>query len=368
MSLSGFWSYVRLDDDAEGGRIAQLARDIVMQFEMLTNDEVDLFLDRDSLEWGAHWQARIDDALADVAFFVPVLTPRYFASPACRAELNAFARSANELGVGQLLLPILYLDVPGVEDDDPDDDLIALARSFNWVDFRKIGLLDRDASQYRQAVRALAQRLAEANRDAERSPVAHEAATRVAEQESGEGFLDVMARFEESLPEIAEVTEKVGAQVVTIGEVVQAAASDINSGAMSTFAGRLQVTRALASNLAAPSHDIGELGDRFAARLHDLDAGVRLIIDRAPHEPEARDQFCAFFEQLRELSRQADAGLGSLASMADQAQALETASRDLRPVIREMRRGITLITEGRSVMSNWVTLIDESEFECAERA
>jgi len=37
-SIDGFWSYVHADDDAESGRIAQLARDVVAQFEMLTGE------------------------------------------------------------------------------------------------------------------------------------------------------------------------------------------------------------------------------------------------------------------------------------------------------------------------------------------
>ena len=48
----GFWSYVHKDDDAELGRIRQLARDTSNQFEMLTGEALEFFFDRDTLQWG----------------------------------------------------------------------------------------------------------------------------------------------------------------------------------------------------------------------------------------------------------------------------------------------------------------------------
>lgn len=47
--LAGFWSYVHADDDADGGRVARLARDVVEQYEMLIGEKIGLFLDRDAL-------------------------------------------------------------------------------------------------------------------------------------------------------------------------------------------------------------------------------------------------------------------------------------------------------------------------------
>ena len=70
------------------------------------------FLDKDAIKWGDEWKNKIDSSLASVAFFIPVLTPRYFMSPECRSELQYFARRATSLGLKELVLPLLYLDVP----------------------------------------------------------------------------------------------------------------------------------------------------------------------------------------------------------------------------------------------------------------
>jgi hypothetical protein len=55
-AINGFWSYVQADDEAERGRIALLAQDLRAEFEMLTGESIELFLDRDSIEWGDAWR------------------------------------------------------------------------------------------------------------------------------------------------------------------------------------------------------------------------------------------------------------------------------------------------------------------------
>ena len=72
--LKGFWSYVHADDAADDGRIVRLAKDVAAEFEMLTDEKIDLFLDKDAISWGEDWRNKLDDSLASIAFFIPVLT------------------------------------------------------------------------------------------------------------------------------------------------------------------------------------------------------------------------------------------------------------------------------------------------------
>ena len=69
----GFWSYVHADDQAEGGRLSRLARDVADQFQMLTGETTSLF--QDAIKWGENWRDKIDSSLASIAFFIPVMTP-----------------------------------------------------------------------------------------------------------------------------------------------------------------------------------------------------------------------------------------------------------------------------------------------------
>jgi hypothetical protein len=97
MTAAGFWSYVRADDRAEGGRIVQLARDVKQQFEFLSGEEIELFLDVDGIGWGDDWRDKIDDRLAKAAFFIPVLTPRYFGGRGFAGRLSVIRRVAQQL-------------------------------------------------------------------------------------------------------------------------------------------------------------------------------------------------------------------------------------------------------------------------------
>ena len=101
-SSQGFWSYVHNDDEAEGGRVSRLARDVAAQFELLTGEQLKLFLDKDGIEWGENWRQTIDSNLSTVAFFIALITPRYFRSSECRRELQYFARKAIDIGIKDL--------------------------------------------------------------------------------------------------------------------------------------------------------------------------------------------------------------------------------------------------------------------------
>jgi hypothetical protein len=344
----------------------QLARDIVAQYEMLTAENIELFLDRDDLSWGIDWQARIDSALASIAFFIPVLTPRYFLSAACRSELNTFARRATALGVDALLLPILYVDFPGLMDESPADDLVALAKRFQWVDWRELRFADRQSPEYRREVAALAKRLMDANRAAETVDVLERVSDDASDDDEDAGPLEELAAMEASLPALNATMTSIGECIVEIGEAMQSTTGEINAqgGGNSSFAHRLVILRRLAERIAEPSRRIADLGVDFTNQLHDVDRGVRVMIKRAPEEPQNRADFCTFFASIRTMVAAAESGLGALQSMNDSAEVVENMSRDIRPPLRDMRRGLTLITEGRSIMSPWVEMIDATGIAC----
>ncbi len=246
-TLQGFWSYVHADDEAEGGRISRLAKDVKGQFEMLTGEALELFLDQDAIKWGDNWKDKIDSSLASVAFFIPVLTPRYFMSPECRRELQFFSRKATNLGIKELVLPLLYLDVAGLHDESPQDDLLAVVQAFQWDDWRELRFEETSSGNYRKAVARLAARIVEANRQVEGVDIA----ARVLEVEEGgsegadesPGFIDRIAAAEDALPRLVETITAIGKDIELIGQTMQEATADIqgreNQG--KGFAARLVV-------------------------------------------------------------------------------------------------------------------------------
>jgi hypothetical protein len=377
-AISGFWSYVQADNEAERGRIAQLAQDLRAEFEMLTGESIDLFLDRDSIEWGDAWREKVDASLATVAFFIPVLSPRYFQSAECRREFHAFATRATSLGIKELVLPLLYLDVALLHEENPADELATLVTTFQWEDWRDLRFVDRESEEYRRGVARLASRLVEANRRAEEANIPEAAAelerSLAGEGDEAPGILDRLADAERTMPEWTKTLEAIGLEIEAIGKVMQEATKEIQRGDTQGkgAAFRLAVTRRAANRLAQPSERIYSFGQEFARQLHTVDQGFRVIIDRIPIEtaqdPTAKDQFCEFIRTVRTLSKAAREGLGGVQVMIDAIEPVESMSRDLRPTLRRLRQGLTTMLEAREVSNEWVRLIDETGIDCEDTA
>jgi hypothetical protein len=136
------------------------------------------------------------------------------------------------------------------------------------------------------------------------------------------------------------------------------------------FAARLTAARRMAKELDGPAQRIDSLGEQFARQLYEIDQGVRLLIERLPGEveedPEGRQTACEFFQSVRLMADSAEDGLGALKEMVDAMSPIEGMSRDLRPRLRKLRHGLTLMYEGRDVIRSWVTQIDASPLDCEE--
>lgn len=376
--LQGFRSYVHADNQAEGERISRLARDVAGQFEMLTGEPLELFLDKDAIKWDEDWRGKINSSLASVAFFIPVMTPRYFMSPECRREMQFFARRATSLGIKELVMPLLYMDVPSLHNETTDDDLIKLVRTFQYEDWRELRFADSVAEGYRRGIARLAERLVEANRQMERANPTIVASQSQAEVLSDEivddspGFLDRAARAEETLPKLTETLRAISQDIDLVGQIAREATADIQrgEGQGQGFAARLLVARRMARQLIEPTERIWSFSNEFASQFHEVDEGFRAIIERAPTEvqqsPESEIAICNFFNTVRAMSEAAHEGLNSTQGMVDSITPLEATSRDLRPVLRRLRQGLTTLVEAREVSDEWVQLINSSGVMCEE--
>lgn len=392
MTPIGFWSYVHADDDAEGGRIVDLAQDIVAQMEMMTAESIELFLDRENIAWGERWRRVVDEGLASVAFFIPILTPRYFNSSECRRELQSFARQATELGVKDLVMPILYVDLPALHDPAPRDDLVKLVKDFQWEPWTELRLCDRTSSEYRAGVARLASRLAEANAAADAGAGRSEqtvigdvvtagtgvdAPPRAGSAEQADpmeepGTLDLIAASEITLPEWAATIEAIGTAIGQLGELfthatTEAATADSRGAGM---AGRLRVARELSAVLSEPVEQIYSLCNEFTTQLHTVDIGTRALIEGLVQEVQSDASqladACSFFESIRGFHSNLDVGLAAAEQMAQSVAPMESMSRDLRRPLRRLRESLTLLGEARGVVEDWIRLIDESGLDCPD--
>ena len=374
-TLLGFWSYVHADDQADGERVSRLARDVVDQFQMLTGENISLFLDKDSLSWGDDWHNEIDSSLSSVAFFIPVMTPRYFLSPECRRELQFFARRASELGIKELILPLLYVEVSALHDDGTNDELVKLVRTFQWEDWRELRFSEISSEAYRRGVSRLASRLVDANKQAEKTaqvlPVPVESSLEGGNDELP-GNIDILANYEEKLQKIPETLNAITSDIQQIGQIMRDSTGEIERANKEGkgFSARLVVARQTATKLREPTERIWLLSNEFASQIHDVDAGFRIIVERAPVEtkdnPDSKVHFCNFFESVRKMSNASEEAIESSQKMVTASEPLEKMSRDLRPVLRRLKQGLTSLIEASGVSKGWIQLIEGTGIECAE--
>lgn len=117
-----------------------------------------------------------------------------------------------------------------------------------------------------------------------------------------------------------------------------------------------------------PTERIWSFGNEFASQLHQIDMGIRAIIERAPSEvresSESRSEVCSFFHVVHELSASAREALEGIQSMIDAISPVEAMSRDLRDPLRRLRQGPTLMVEAREVTDEWVELIEGTGIDC----
>ena len=268
--LVGFWSYVHEDDEAESGRILRLENDIKAQYEMLTTERIKLFIDKDGISWGDKWRDVINDNLESAAFFIPVMTPRYFQKTECRREFRFFVQRAEKRGLKELLFPLHYVNVRSLSDDSQEDELILIARKTQWQDWRPLRYEEVESKAYRQAVFNLVQRLFEAYKRAEdvniQEPESLAEDATADEANERLGTIDRMARMEEELPKWNDTINRLTEQTEVIGKKMQVATADLSKGgAQERFSNRIVILRRLAWELTEPASEIETLAREYVS-------------------------------------------------------------------------------------------------------
>ncbi|MGW1982742.1 toll/interleukin-1 receptor domain-containing protein [Streptomyces collinus] len=361
---AGFWSYTHRDDEIEEGRIRRLAQKIANEFEGITADEFDVFIDKKDIRWGDEWRSRIDSALSGSTFFIPIITPRFLKSEECRREILTFVGHAKSLGLEELLLPILYFDVPQLRDSDPSDEVVALVAERQYVDWTKLRLENEDSPDYRKEVNRLAARLVEIiekTAEVEPPPVT---LPDNADADDEPGMLELMADAEMALPGWASVMDNFNEELREIGERVakaneEMAASDARGGG---FAGRLRITQQLSNDLKGPVDRMSQLGNEYSAAVVAVDPGVLGIIRMVEEEgvtDENAEQVRSFFEVVREAGAQNRSMVDSLQEFADSLHGPANLSKSMRPVIKKMRASLQHFMDGKAVWDEWDRRISE---------
>jgi hypothetical protein len=207
--FAGFMSYVRKDDEHDNGYLSAWRRRLQGELEAQTAEAFAIFQDRENILWGQAWRSRIEEAIDGTTILVAILTPRFFASTACRDEIERFFDREAEMGRRDLVFPLYYMSTPSLDSPQDNDALARRVADRQYRDWRRHRFLDLQSSKVRREIRDLATEIIDA---VYRSPV--HAKKRSPDEIEPLGLVEQMA-VEEDLTvksdELADVQNRIAA-------------------------------------------------------------------------------------------------------------------------------------------------------------
>lgn len=361
---SGFWSYAHKDNGAEHGRILHLCELIQNEFELLSGRGLQLFTDRSGIAWGNKWRATIDSVLTETTFFIAVVTPRYIASRECRRELLLFRQNAQARGVSELLFPILYADVDGLDENSQDEVKAAIAQA-QYVPFTELRLADEQSSEYRTAINSLAKRLIDianiiATKEAARPS---EVGVTDADQAGPSGdhiglivdqllpeWLATLTRINQLWNKVAEITNE---SELKLTEADQRGDVPVGLAALKQFA----------ADLMPLAEEFRAVGARYLEQAKSFNRPMLAILDQLNNSPKDQPLDASFIQFLEQMRTIGEVGQSTAASVQNYQYAIEQffagSSRDVRGALELLNVGVESFLDGKALFDDWVRRIDE---------
>jgi len=143
-----FLSYTRIDDQFYGGSITAFRQWLELGVKVATGRrDFSIFQDIDGTGLGEQYQKLFDRVIANTLLFIPIITPLFFNSEACRGEFQKFPDHEKSLGRDDLILPIYYVTAPVIEKDelrakDPLAIEIVKRQRYDWREQTKLPIED----------------------------------------------------------------------------------------------------------------------------------------------------------------------------------------------------------------------------------
>jgi len=151
---TSFWSYVRDDDTALFGKIGDLRDDLRRIYKLMTGDSIEIFMDRDDIGWGQQWDQVIHRGITRTVFMLPIVTPSYFRSDACRDELLRFNSLCSQRGLSELILPVVFTGLERISVES-DDEVVRIVAGTQREDFSDVWPYERGGQEWMLGVRQL---------------------------------------------------------------------------------------------------------------------------------------------------------------------------------------------------------------------
>lgn len=155
-SFVAFFSYVRRNDEHDKGRLTTFRKLLEAELWSQTGKDLQVFQDKEDIEWGDNWKERITKVLDSCAFLIVMVTPGYLESQSCRFEFEHFLKRES-FGNKRLILPILYIDTPELKNSK--DPVATEISKRQWIDWRDLRLVSLDSVKVNRKIESLVKRI-----------------------------------------------------------------------------------------------------------------------------------------------------------------------------------------------------------------
>ncbi|MEV6428809.1 toll/interleukin-1 receptor domain-containing protein [Nocardia sp. NPDC051463] len=364
LTPSGFWSYAHVDDEATDGHIRRLADQVSNAFRILTGAPLDLFFDRHSIQWGDEWQQKIDNSIHGTTFFIPIITPSYLSSQACRDEFIFFWSKSTFSKLDELLLPILYAPID--INVDSDDEVVSIVSRIQFENWTEVRLESEGSSTYKKAIHKLAARFKDIADLVDKKPefTVDVNATKPASDKAGmgdradePGLLEVIVDIEETMPQWSQAIESMTSALSEIEEAMAASKPDLDKANQSAkIASRITAIKKAAERLDHPTHKFYESAKTYQGLAISMDPGFNALIQLAQMSAEEERHFAVGLSNqiqgMRDTMQQALDNTGELSTVLRDAG---NVSRDMRTPTKRISDGMRMLEDTQTVLDNWIS-------------
>ena len=296
ISANGFFSYAHADD--AHGKLKTIRDSLCEEYAALTGDTLNLFFDRNGLEWGDKWEEALESGVDQASFFIPILSPRYFQSVYCQKELRQFLERVRGDSIRErLVLPILYIDIrPSFVNIDPEmrDEILA----FQFEDWTNLRFASPESEEYQKSINRMVNRIISENEalntyvvengyndeDAaaiteNNSEINRDGDENTSESDDGQWLDDLVGLTDES-EALSDYLIKATGEIKEIGNIFSKGTDRINHLNRQSSKPRdlLSITRSVAAQLDPVAKSYELTIDSMSDSVYRMDANIRRYI------------------------------------------------------------------------------------------
>ncbi len=349
-----FVSYAHLDDELLNQAVEHFTKDLGSFYAAKTGGALDIFFDRESIGWGVDWRRRIDSELRGASIFLPIITMQYFNRPACREELNAFHASAELLGAGYLILPVVILGASGITADSQMPE-VRLIESLQFENLEEAFLAGRGTREWREALSRITDKLVIVIARAEENLLNVESSEPTLEAVDCDEDFDLFQHFEDLnqvgerlTPEMEESTRDLTTWCTVVQEEMQ------KFGATSPAVLRAQSV-VMAKAVQEPSLKLQSSATALAQSVTEADALLRAMVGQlvgvnTSHGAEMAEKIIS---DITQGSSDLQPFVDGLAEILEMLKTMEIMSVPLRKAIKPGRIGFTKLQDAMKTIERW---------------